>query len=390
MQFFVQRKVITILNDTKQAEPNNAMRDGIDVWTYVDPHVVLFTFLPILLFQSAFTADVHILRHEVKQIFLLAVPGVLSSTFLTACFTKLFYRDWEWNLCFLLGAILSATDPVAVVAIMKELGVDERLATLIEGESLLNDGTAIVVFTVFSKFLFHNCCSGGEVIIWAARLSIGGPVVGLAIGYAVVKLLDYRLVSSDLTSEVTLTVVACYACFMLAEGTGLHVSGVLAVVFCGIFLAYLGQGRFNVKVEKSLESFWHIAEYVADTIIFFVSGLIVARVFNEDSVVVQDWLYLLAMYLALHVIRIFNVWLFWSCMTEGSSYGENWDHKQASILVMGGLRGAVGLALALVTEHELQDSDLPHAQKKAGRVLFHVAGIAFLTLLVNGTSMVGT
>ena len=353
----------------------------------VDPHVVMFTFLPVLLFQSAFSADFHIMLHELKQILLLAGPGVLTSTFFTACYVKLCYQDWELTLCGLLGAILSATDPVAVVAMLKELGVDERLATLIEGESLLNDGTAIIVYTVFSKMIFTAyCCSGGQIVAWSLRLSVGGPIIGALVGMCVIYLLGGHL-AKDVNSEVTLTVAACYACFMLAEGTDLHTSGVLAVVCCGLWLANQSKGKFDVKVEKSLEAFWHVAEYIADTVIFFVSGLIMARVLTSEAVEAYDWGVLFGLYVWVHIVRAFNVALFWRFIGSKSGYGKDWNYRQATILVMGGLRGAVGLALALVTEHELLVSDLPHHKKKSGRVLLHVAGLAFFTLVINGGFM---
>ncbi|KAJ8610285.1 hypothetical protein CTAYLR_009068 [Chrysophaeum taylorii] len=130
----------------------------IRAWYNTDPHVLLYAFLPILIFESAFSTDTHIFSQMKWQILTLAAPGVLVSSVLTGVFVKYGFQhyDWHWPTCLMLGAILSATDPVAVVALLKELGVSERLGTLIEGESLLNDGTAIVVFDVFKHALEHS------------------------------------------------------------------------------------------------------------------------------------------------------------------------------------------------------------------------------------------
>ncbi|CAM9178174.1 unnamed protein product, partial [Heterosigma akashiwo] len=111
--------------------------------------IILFTMLPILIFESAFSTCTHTFGKELGQV-LTSRPGVVLGTALTAafCYYCLPY-DWDIYVCLMFGAMLSATDPVAVVALLKELGISERLATLIEGESLLNDGTAVVVFDVF-------------------------------------------------------------------------------------------------------------------------------------------------------------------------------------------------------------------------------------------------
>jgi NhaP-type Na+/H+ or K+/H+ antiporter len=173
-----------------------------------------------------------------------------------------------------------------VVALLKDLGVDDRLGTLIEGESLMNDGSAIVMYTIFSKAIMNPnfCCDVGQVFLWTFRLSFGGPLLGLGIGtlmtrsvscllspcmidfyittamcvcvvlsgFFVVYILEF--VRNDMISEVTLTVAAAYSCFLIAEGTVCKVSGVLAVVFCGLYLSE--KAIFSVKTEKSLHSFW--------------------------------------------------------------------------------------------------------------------------------------
>jgi sodium/hydrogen exchanger 10/11 len=115
------------------------MTDLIQV-SNMDPHLMLLVFLPILLFESAFAVDMGVLRKQMSQIWCMALVGVLISSLLTACFVWALRPDWEFNVCWLVGTITSATDPVAVVALLKELGTNKAIGTLIEGESLLNDG----------------------------------------------------------------------------------------------------------------------------------------------------------------------------------------------------------------------------------------------------------
>jgi NhaP-type Na+/H+ or K+/H+ antiporter len=254
--------------------------------------------------------------------------------------------------------MLSATDPVAVVALVKELGMNQRIGTLIEGEGLMNDGSAIVLFNVFKGAIVSK---GGlvahEVFVTGLRLALGGPLVGIAIGAATSFCLA-NFTFNDMQSEVTLTVVGCYSCFLIAEGTPLHVSGVLAVVFAGLYLSFYGRGNISVQVEHSLHSFWHLAEYIADTLVFFVAGVVMASKMMADDIDAHDWRMLLLLFVALQFIRGVVVLASWPVLKRG--YGITW--QEGVVLTLGGLRGAVGLCLALTVE-EFSDEALPRATK---------------------------
>jgi len=126
--------------------------NSIHIWSQFNPHLLLYVFLPALIFESAFNSDWHIFKKIFGQVLIMAGPMLLIATFLSACMMKYvlgYHGDFDFNACLLYGAIISATDPVAVVSLLKELGASKQLSTLIEGESLLNDGTAMVVFFVF-------------------------------------------------------------------------------------------------------------------------------------------------------------------------------------------------------------------------------------------------
>lgn len=185
---------------------------------------------------------------------------------------------------------------------------------------------------------------------------------------------------NDLQSEVTLTVVCCYSCFLVAEGTDLHVSGVLAVVFAGLYLSFYGRGNISVKVEHSLHAFWHMAEYIADTLIFFVAGVVMANKLMSEAIVSRDWANLFMLFAALQVVRALNVIMCWPVLKQG--YGVSW--QEGIVLVAGGLRGAVGLCLALVVE-EIDDDFITSDMKS--KITFHMSGVAFLSLIINGTFM---
>jgi solute carrier family 9 (sodium/hydrogen exchanger), member 10/11 len=144
---------------------------------------MLILFLPALIFESAFSSDWHTFRMQLSKILILAFPMLLAATFLSA--TVMYYvLNYQcvmtFTECVVFGSIISATDPVAVVALLKELGASKKLATLIEGESLLNDGTAMVIFMIATKLAQGEEMGLGEGITLFARLSLGGPLLGLA------------------------------------------------------------------------------------------------------------------------------------------------------------------------------------------------------------------
>merc|ERR1719334_316961 len=145
----------------------------------IDPHVLLGVFIPPLVFESAFSVDYHIIRKELAPAVTLAGPGVALNTLFTACFALLFPYKWSFAEALLFGSIASATDPVAVVALLRELGASKRLATLIEGESLLNDGTAFVLFVVLVKIVEGVHLSSGDIVGMFCKLVFGGIAVGI-------------------------------------------------------------------------------------------------------------------------------------------------------------------------------------------------------------------
>lgn len=206
----------------------------------VDPHLILLLFLPTLIFESAFAMETHLFSRMVSQIAILAVPGLILTTILTAALAHYFFPwQWSWTVCFLFGALISATDPVAVVSLLKEVSSRKRLETLIEGESLLNDGTAIVLFTLFYSLL----SLGGEPSFDALAISgsflsvvLFGLIIGLAVG-AIVLLWIGRLFNQP-TIEITLTISAAYIAYFIAENI-FHVSGVVAVVALGLLLSLI-------------------------------------------------------------------------------------------------------------------------------------------------------
>jgi NhaP-type Na+/H+ or K+/H+ antiporter len=213
----------------------------------MDPHLLLYVFLPPLIFESASAMNYHTFSRVLKKSLFLAGPGLVFGISSIAALLKLtVFTDWSWTEALLLGSILSATDPVAVVALLRELGVNPQLGTLIEGESLVNDGTAVVVFLVLMEALKTGAYGTGTEILWEfVRLSILGSAFGYT--YGLISLEFTSRVFNDAPVEIAVTLSSAYLVFYLAEG--FKMSGILAVVALGVSYSKHGQTKISPEVQ---------------------------------------------------------------------------------------------------------------------------------------------
>lgn len=347
----------------------------------IDPHLIMFLFLPTLIFESAFSTEVHLFRRAFLQIAIMATPGLLVSTLLTATLAKVFFPwDWSWPAALLFGSLISATDPVAVVALLRELSSRKRLETLLEGESLMNDGTAIVLFALFYQLVLNDTQQGlslglFSVVGWQFLWNVSiGLLIGLAFGALAITIIGK--VYKDAMVEITISVAVAYLAFLVAEAI-FHVSGVMAVVALALLLAGIGKTRVSPEIAVFLHHFWEMMAYLANTIIFLLVGLIIALRVHLDAP--ESWKALGILFGGILLIRTFSITLFLPILKH---IGLGITFKKAIVLSWGGLRGAVALALALTVA---QDQHMP--RELGEQILFLTAGIVVLTLLVNGTTM---
>ncbi len=346
----------------------------------IDPHVILYVFLPILVFEAAFAMDVHVFKKTAVNATLLSVPGILVSMALTAvlAMSLVYYgfgiAEWTWPIAFMFGAVVSATDPVAVVSLLKELGASKKLAMLIEGESLLNDGTAIVLFMVFFLGMTGQA-SGHSPIFEFMWVSFGGLLVGFGLAYMSIQWV--KRIFNDAMVEITIIIASAYLCFFVAEHF-LHVSGVLALVAFGLTMSGVGRTRISPEVEHFLHEFWELAAFIANTLIFIIVGVVIAQ---KTVFVASDLWVLMIIYVGVHAVRAIMIGLHYPIIKH---VGYGLDRKEAAILWWGGLRGAIALALALVVTGA-DDAYIPAAVKH--QFLFYTAGLVTLTLLINATTV---
>jgi NhaP-type Na+/H+ or K+/H+ antiporter len=258
---------------------------AIDTWSSMSPHLILLLFLPALIFESAFNSDWHIFKVEMAQVLILAGPMLLGATLLAALMMKyiLGYEGeaFPFEAALLYGSIVSATDPVAVVCLLKELGASKRLATMIEGESLFNDGTAMVVFLVLLDIVEGVELTFGDVVLKFMRLSFGGPLLGVVGGFVISNILKY--IHNNFVLEVNTTIFGSYLIFFIAESTSVHVSGILAIVSLGLYMTNTGKTRISAESEHSVHHVWGYIGFIAETVIFILSGVIMGERATGDT-----------------------------------------------------------------------------------------------------------
>jgi NhaP-type Na+/H+ or K+/H+ antiporter len=349
----------------------------------VSPDLIIFIFLPILIFESAYSLEVHSFQRSLGTVMVLAVPVLLVATAVTG-FAMYFLTtaNWQWSLlsCLIFGSLISATDPVAVVALLKDLGAPKRLGLLIEGESLLNDGTAIVVFSLLLTFYepgteFHLLAAIGKFL----KVAGGGFVVGLILARSLSFWLS-KTFNAPLI-EITLMVALAYSCMIVAEGF-LHVSGVIAVVTAGLWMKGPGKTHISPEVHHFLHQWLEVVAHIANTVIFFLVGIVVAVQLVPILATDARWTYLYlvsATFGGIVVIRLLLLHCFRPVM---NLVGDRVSTQEVNVMSWGGLRGAVSLALALIVS---QDTNIP--QELRSQILLLAAGVVLLTILVNGSTM---
>lgn len=337
---------------------------------HLPPEAVLFIFLPTLVFESAFNMDARALRENLAPVLTLAIPGLLLSTGVVAGLMVLTV-GMEWPLALLLGSMLSATDPVGVISLFRQLGAPKRLTVLVEGESLFNDATSIVVARIIQGVILAGVVSTQVVVAGVGNflaVFFGGLLVGWLFALLVGQLMGR--VERDAFIEITLTAVLAYFAFILAEEV-FRLSGVMATVAAGMVIGGWGKTKISPSVAHQLEQFWEYLAQVANALVFLMVGLMV-----DLGALWENWHYLGWAILAMLVSRALVV--FGVVPLVGRLPGTDpIDRGYQTVMFWGGLRGAIALAIAL---------QLPDFEGRELLVAI-VMGAVLFTLLVPGLTM---
>lgn len=336
----------------------------------ISPELILYVFLPTLIFESTLHLDPRSLRHNLGPILTLAVPGLLLSTGLIGLIVWL-ATPIPLTSALLLGAILSATDPVAVVSLFRQLGAPARLTTLVEGESLFNDATSIVVARILIGVIAAGTISSDSMasgIVDFFVLFFGGLLVGAALGFVIAFVLG--LVESDPFIEITLTTALAYLSFLLAEET-FGVSGVMATVGAGLVIGGWGHVKISPSVREYLNNFWEQMAFIANALIFIMLGLKVDLAALRDSLDLLPWV-ILAMLVA-RAALVYGLMPLVGRLPGGKPVGLAYQ----TVMFWGGLRGAIAVAIVLSLP------TMPYSDTFIALVM----GAVLFTLLLQGLTI---
>jgi CPA1 family monovalent cation:H+ antiporter len=325
--------------------------------------IILFFFLPPLLFEAAFHVDLRQLQRDTPTIALLAIVGVLLSTLMVGGIISV-GTGLPLGIALVFGSLIAATDPVSVVAIFRKLGAPKRLEVLLEGESLFNDGTAIVLFGLALEAALIGEFNFIDGILSFVLVSGGGIVVGLGLGWVVSRMIA---MVNDHLIETTLTTVLAFGAYLVAEQ--LHLSGVLAVVAAGLVTGSIGEKGMSPTTRIVVFNFWEYVTFLVNSAVFLLLGLQIEVSALWESRVLGLWAIL-----AVLVARAISIYVL-------TSFGRSIPPKWRHVLFWGGLRGAIALALAL---------SLPTALGEHRNTLTLMTfSVVLFTLLFQGITMEG-
>ncbi|MCW5744885.1 MAG: cation:proton antiporter [Alphaproteobacteria bacterium] len=340
------------------------------------PEAFLYIFLPPLLFTAGLTIDVRRLFDEIAAVLLLAIVAVFVCIAVVGGVVHV-ATGVNIYVCLLLGAIVSTTDPAAVIGILREVGAPKRLSILAEGESLFNDAAAIATFTVLIDVLVRqvvpNAAAPGLDFL---REFLGGIALGIVLAH--VALLIVTRLGGSTAGMASVTVGLAYVAYILGDNY-LHVSGVVAVVVAALTLAALGPTRLQPRQWEALLHTWHQLEFWASSLIFLLAAIVAVRVLEACR-----WWHLgavLAVYVGAFGARTLVLFGLLPAL-EALGRVQPVDRRYKTMIVWGGLRGAVTVALALVA---YGNSRLPQDVRDFVAILATL--FVLMTLFVNAPTL---
>ena len=303
--------------------------------------IIFYFILPVLIFQAALEIDIKLLWQNIVPIGLLALPLMLVSALLIAA--GVYHgidhaTGFPWMAALITGALLSATDPAAVLSLLKSVNAPERLSMLLEGESLFNDATAVVMFSLLIAIAtgVQSADSMNEVLFRFITVFFGGLVVGLISGLIITlftKVAGWSLFP-------LLSLICAYATFLIAEDL-LHLSGVMAVLAAGLTIGRCRRQLSTKNHNDFAEKFWGLLGHIAESTIFLLAGITITL-----SMFTEQWLAIVIGIIAVVIARIMMVFGTFPILQIIPGI-DALPLKQQTVLAWGGVRGTVTLALAL-------------------------------------------
>ena len=344
----------------------------------LDPELVLALFLPPLLQLSAYRTDWPAFRSHLRPILLLAIGAVFFTAELVAIVAKLFIPSLPWWAAITLGAIVAPPDAVAAASVLSRFKLPKRIVTVLEGESLINDASSLVLYKFGVAAVGVGTVSYGGGALQFFGVAIGGALVGWLVGRAAMWIFTHL---EDTLLDLTITILAGFAAYITAETV--HASGVLAAVACGLVLGRQQHAEFTARTRIELVAVWNFLEFTLTSLVFILIGLqlrgIVARLADDDLRLIA----LLAVAMSVTLIVSRFVWVVISAWVPRALSPELRERdptpwKHVVVVSWTGMRGVVSLAAALALPEPFPGRDI---------ILFLAFCSIFVTLVIQGTTL---
>jgi len=362
------------------------------------PELLFYIFLPTLIFESAYNINIRRLTADAIPVALLSIVSLLSSA--GAIAAGLYFLlpfvglPIPFTVAFLFGSLISATDPVAVLALFKEYGAPRRLALLFEGESLFNDGTGLALFLVALEFAVKSefsVATIGEGVVSFTIMLIGGAVLGLIFGGVFSKAVGYARSSESVA--ITLTLVLAHVTFLVSEyisshahigGFSIHLSSIIATTMAAMVMGNYGRAKLPHGAEEFVEKFWGQVAFLANSIIFILIGLLaVSLPLSSPQFLIPIGLTVLIVASA-RALSIYPVVSMWNSLSDASrAIPRAWQH----LLAWGSLRGALAVTMALIIPTTLTVDGWSNEESIYSVILAFTTGCIFVTLFLKATTI---
>ena len=348
----------------------------------LDPELALALFLPPLLQVSAYRTDWPAFRSNLRPILLLAIGAVLFTTAAVAVVAHWLVPELPWWAAAALGAIVAPPDAVAASSVLKKFNLPKRIVTVLEGESLINDASSLVLYRFAVAAVAASSVSYSSGLFQFFGMGIGGIIIGWLTGRLAMWVFSKI---DDTMLDITISILAGFAAYLSAEA--LHASGVLGAVVCGLVLGRKQHAEFTARTRLELHAVWNFIEFLLASLIFMLIGLqmrgIVERLARESATTLTS-LALLALAVSVTLIVSRFVWVFmtgwlpgaFSRSKEAQSTRPLWTHH--AVVSWAGMRGVVSLAAALALPANFPVRDV---------IVFLAFCAIFATLIVQGTTL---
>ena len=394
---FLEGIIIAVVHNFTVNDINNSLLESILQWEHIFPNLMLFVFIPPLLFSECMNLNLHYVKKVICSSMLLAIPGAAFNAWLIACYIygSMYYYNFTFTFCWILGSILCATDPVSIVALMKNhtsTSSQMILTYLVIGESLLNDGIALVLYEICSKQIEdENMNRISFIVLYFVKVLICSPLIGAAFGYGAVlllKVIDRRIFSDDVVSQIIITVSTAYLSFYIAQYNA-GVSGVISCCSAGVMIAT--SAPTVILNQESMEILWSVLEWIGNTLIFLLSGLVVgSKAFVRMEAI--DLLYIVILYLGINAIRILILII---CTPIIKLEIKDFTIQNTFFVSFAGLRGPMCLVLVLLLQSNAivknNNSSNKHSHEyftfsseSINKASILLCGVVTLTNLING------